>query len=72
MTSSDVIHSWAVPAFGLKIDAIPGRINTQIFIINKEGRYYGQCSELCGVNHSIMPIEIKAKFDGSNGMFFLN
>jgi cytochrome c oxidase subunit II len=60
VTSTDVIHSWAVPAFGIKVDAIPGRINQASFIILRKGIYYGQCSELCGVNHSFMPIEIVA------------
>ncbi|MHC8510397.1 MAG: cytochrome c oxidase subunit II [Rhodospirillales bacterium] len=59
-TSNDVIHNWAVPAFGLKLDSYPGRINENWVRITKEGIYYGQCSELCGVNHSFMPIEIHA------------
>jgi cytochrome c oxidase subunit 2 len=59
-TSNDVIHNWAVPAFGLKLDTYPGRINENWVRITKEGIYYGQCSELCGVNHSFMPIEIHA------------
>ena len=57
-TGSDVIHSWAVPAFGVKMDAVPGRINTTWFKATKEGVYYGQCSELCGVHHAYMPIEV--------------
>lgn len=60
VTADDVIHSWAVPALGVKIDAIPGRINETWFRINKPGSYYGQCSELCGVNHGFMPIRIEA------------
>jgi len=59
-TSSDVIHSWAMPAFGVKIDAVPGRLNETWFRIEREGTYYGQCSELCGVNHGFMPITVKA------------
>ena len=59
-TSNDVIHNWAVPAFGLKLDNYPGRINENWVRITKEGIYYGQCSELCGVNHSFMPIEVHA------------
>ena len=55
---NDVIHSWAVPAFGIKTDAIPGRTNETGFRINKTGIFYGQCSELCGKDHSYMPIEI--------------
>ena len=58
-TASDVIHSWAVPAFGVKMDAIPGRLNKTWFKATKPGTYYGQCSELCGANHAFMPIEVK-------------
>jgi cytochrome c oxidase subunit 2 len=58
-TGSDVIHSWAVPAFGVKMDAIPGRLNTTWFKAEKEGTYYGQCSQLCGARHAYMPIEVK-------------
>ena len=57
---SDVIHSFAVPAFGIKIDAIPGRLNETWFRVDREGTYYGQCSELCGRNHAFMPIEVRA------------
>jgi cytochrome c oxidase subunit 2 len=56
---SDVIHSWAVPAFGVKMDAVPGRLNTTWFKADKEGTYYGQCSQLCGARHAFMPIEVK-------------
>lgn len=59
-TSLDVIHSFAVPSFGVKIDAIPGRINHANILILREGTYYGQCSELCGQMHYNMPIVIKA------------
>ena len=58
VTASDVIHSFAVPALGIKIDAVPGRLNTISLYIMELGHYYGQCSELCGVNHGFMPIEI--------------
>jgi cytochrome c oxidase subunit 2 len=58
-TGSDVIHSWAVPAFGVKMDAIPGRLNHTWFKATRLGTYYGQCSELCGANHAFMPIEVK-------------
>ena len=58
-TSSDVIHSWAVPSFGIKMDAIPGRLNQTIFYAKRKGIYYGQCSELCGVNHGFMPIVVE-------------
>ncbi|MEX0852079.1 MAG: cytochrome c oxidase subunit II [Bauldia sp.] len=55
-----VIHSFAVPAFGIKIDAIPGRLNEAWFRVDREGVYYGQCSELCGLNHAFMPIAVRA------------
>lgn len=58
-TGADVIHSWAVPAFGVKMDAIPGRLNHTWFKAIREGTFYGQCSELCGANHAFMPIEVK-------------
>ena len=57
ITSADVNHAWAMPAFGVKRDAIPGRINETWFKAEKEGIYYGQCSELCGVKHAFMPID---------------
>lgn len=60
VTSNDVIHSWAMPAFGVKEDAIPGRVNEGWFRVEREGTFYGQCSELCGVNHAYMPIEVRA------------
>ncbi|MDP1739048.1 MAG: cytochrome c oxidase subunit II [Caulobacter sp.] len=59
VTASDVIHSFALPAFGLKTDGVPGRLNETWFTAEKIGTYYGQCSELCGVDHAFMPIEIK-------------
>src|SRR5438876_6094021 len=59
VTGSDVIHSFAVPSFGIKIDAIPGRLNETWFKATKEGIYYGQCSELCGKNHAYMPIAVR-------------
>ena len=58
-TGADVIHSWAVPAFGVKMDAVPGRINHTWFKATKIGTYYGECSELCGARHAFMPIEVK-------------
>jgi cytochrome c oxidase subunit 2 len=58
-TGADVIHSWAVPQFGVKMDAVPGRINSTWFKATKLGTYYGQCSELCGARHAYMPIEVK-------------
>lgn len=60
LTAADVIHSWAIPALGIKRDAVPGRLNETWVNIDKVGTYYGQCSELCGVGHGFMPIEIKA------------
>ena len=66
-TAEDVIHSWAMPSFGVKLDAVPGRINETWFQVLREGTYYGQCSELCGTNHGFMPIVVEAvskeKFD---------
>ena len=59
-TGSDVIHSFAVPSFGIKIDAVPGRINETWFTATREGVYYGQCSELCGKDHAFMPIAVRA------------
>jgi cytochrome c oxidase subunit 2 len=59
-TASDVLHSWAMPALGVKMDAVPGRLNETWMRVEKEGTFYGQCSELCGVNHGFMPIEVKA------------
>jgi len=58
-TGADVIHSWAVPAFGVKMDAIPGRLNETWFKADREGTFYGECSELCGARHAYMPIEVK-------------
>ncbi|TPW28740.1 cytochrome c oxidase subunit II [Pararhizobium mangrovi] len=60
VTSGDVIHSFAMPSFGVKMDAIPGRINEAWFKVEKPGIYYGQCSELCGQNHAFMPIAVRA------------
>lgn len=59
VTAEDVIHSFSVPAFGIKIDAVPGRLNQTWFKADKLGTFYGQCSQLCGINHSFMPIEVK-------------
>jgi cytochrome c oxidase subunit 2 len=60
ITSTDVIHSWAVPSAGIKMDAVPGRLNSFTTIFNRIGTFYGQCSELCGQGHSLMPICVKA------------
>lgn len=59
VTSDDVIHAWAVPSFGVKVDAVPGRLNETWFRADVPGTYYGQCSELCGANHAFMPIEVR-------------
>nr|YP_010596319.1 cytochrome c oxidase subunit II [Sthenias yunnanus]WAJ61221.1 cytochrome c oxidase subunit 2 [Sthenias yunnanus] len=60
ITAADVIHSWTIPSFGVKIDATPGRLNQITFTINRTGLFYGQCSEICGANHSFMPIVIES------------
>lgn len=60
VTAGDVIHSWAMPSFGVKIDAVPGRLNEAWFRVERPGTYYGQCSELCGDMHAFMPIMVKA------------
>jgi len=60
ITSFDVIHAWSLPSFGIKCDALPGRLNQVMIHIKREGVFYGQCSELCGVNHGFMPITVKA------------
>nr|YP_010938723.1 cytochrome c oxidase subunit II [Acanthogobius lactipes]WLE73508.1 cytochrome c oxidase subunit II [Acanthogobius lactipes] len=59
ITAEDVLHSWAVPALGVKMDAVPGRLNQAAFIASRPGVYYGQCSEICGANHSFMPIVVE-------------
>jgi len=60
VTAADVLHSWAVPSLGIKIDAVPGRLNQGIMFIKRPGIFYGQCSEICGVNHGFMPIVVEA------------
>jgi len=60
VTSQDVLHSWAVPSSGVKMDAVPGRLNQVAIFIKREGVFYGQCSELCGANHGFMPIRVYA------------
>lgn len=59
VTSGDVIHSWTVPALGIKVDAVPGRLNQLGFLCKSTGVYYGQCSEICGANHSFIPIVVE-------------
>jgi len=58
ITANDVLHAWALPSFGVKRDAIPGRINETWFKAEKTGTFYGQCSELCGIKHAFMPITV--------------
>nr|ACG63713.1 cytochrome oxidase subunit II [Bembidion fumigatum]ACG63714.1 cytochrome oxidase subunit II [Bembidion fumigatum]ACG63715.1 cytochrome oxidase subunit II [Bembidion fumigatum]ACG63716.1 cytochrome oxidase subunit II [Bembidion fumigatum]ACG63717.1 cytochrome oxidase subunit II [Bembidion fumigatum] len=60
VTATDVLHSWAIPSMGVKIDATPGRLNQTNFFMNRAGYFYGQCSEICGANHSFMPIVIES------------
>jgi cytochrome c oxidase subunit 2 len=61
VTAGDVLHSWCVPSFGIKVDACPGRLNQTSIFIQREGVFFGQCSEICGVNHGFMPIVVEAK-----------
>jgi len=68
VTSADVLHCWAVPSLGVKVDAVPHRINTTLVYINRTGVFYGQCSEICGVNHGFMPIKVVALFHGKEDM----
>jgi cytochrome c oxidase subunit 2 len=63
ITANDVLHAWALPSFGVKRDAVPGRINETWFKAEKVGTYYGQCSELCGIEHAFMPITVKVVTD---------
>nr|ABE47608.1 cytochrome c oxidase II [Jalmenus aridus] len=60
ITATDVIHSWTVPSIGVKVDANPGRLNQTSFFLNRPGIFFGQCSEICGANHSFMPIMIES------------
>nr|YP_010946715.1 cytochrome c oxidase subunit II [Paranauphoeta nigra]WGO57446.1 cytochrome c oxidase subunit II [Paranauphoeta nigra] len=60
ITATDVLHSWTIPSLGVKADATPGRLNQISFLINRPGLFYGQCSEICGANHSFMPIVIES------------
>ena len=63
VTAADVLHSWAIPAFGVKTDAVPGRLNETWFKADRVGTYYGQCSELCGIKHAFMPITVRVVTD---------
>ena len=59
VTATDVLHAWAIPVFGIKIDGVPGRLNETWFRATEEGTFYGQCSDLCGIGHGFMPIQLK-------------
>ena len=59
VSAADVLHSWAVPSFGIKVDACPGRLSQASVFLKRDGVYYGQCSEICGINHGFMPIVVK-------------
>nr|YP_009652397.1 cytochrome c oxidase subunit II [Sinella curviseta]QAU56468.1 cytochrome c oxidase subunit 2 [Sinella curviseta] len=60
ITAADVLHSWTVPVLGVKADAVPGRLNQVNFLLNRPGLFFGQCSEICGANHSFMPISLES------------
>nr|YP_009441801.1 cytochrome c oxidase subunit II [Eucinetus haemorrhoidalis]AOY39385.1 cytochrome c oxidase subunit 2 [Eucinetus haemorrhoidalis] len=60
ITANDVLHSWTIPSLGVKLDAMPGRLNQMSFFINRPGLFFGQCSEICGANHSFMPIVLES------------
>ena len=71
ITANDVLHAWALPSFGVKRDAVPGRINETWFKAEKVGTYYGQCSELCGIKHAFMPITVKVVNEEDYQMWLL-
>ena len=71
ITANDVLHAWALPSFGVKRDAVPGRINETWFKAEKVGTYYGQCSELCGIKHAFMPITVKVVTEEDYQMWLL-
>jgi cytochrome c oxidase subunit 2 len=72
VTSADVLHSWSIPSLGIKLDACPGRLNRVPIFIKREGVFFGQCSELCGVLHGFMPIVVEAvPYDEYVGAFLL-
>jgi cytochrome c oxidase subunit 2 len=60
VSAADVLHSWSVPSFGIKVDACPGRLSQASLFLKREGVFYGQCSEICGINHGFMPIVVKS------------
>jgi heme/copper-type cytochrome/quinol oxidase subunit 2 len=59
VTGADVIHSWTIPSFGVKVDAVPGHLNQTGLYVKRLGLYFGQCSEICGTEHAFMPIKVK-------------
>ena len=63
ITANDVLHAWALPSFGVKRDAMPGRVNETWFKADRVGTYYGQCSELCGIKHAFIPITVRVVTD---------
>lgn len=69
VTANDVIHNWTIPSFGSKVDAVPGRVTSTWFKAEREGMYYGQCSELCGLNHAFMPIGVRVVSDDVFGQW---
>lgn len=69
VTRADVLHSWAVPSFGVKVDAIPGRLNQVCLLVKEPGVYFGQCSEMCGPHHAFMPIVVECVDTESYCMF---
>jgi cytochrome c oxidase subunit 2 len=72
VVSQDVIHSFSIPSFGVKIDAVPGRLNKSWFRAEKEGVFYGQCSNICGINHAFMPVEIHVVGQGAYDAWLAN
>nr|YP_010536431.1 cytochrome c oxidase subunit II [Chaetocnema confinis]UYC28909.1 cytochrome c oxidase subunit 2 [Chaetocnema confinis] len=74
VTAADVIHSWTIPSLGVKIDATPGRLNQVSFFVNRSGIFFGQCSEICGANHSFMPIVMESISPAhfTNWILFMN
>lgn len=72
VTSEDVLHSWAVPSLGVKIDAVPGRLNQNFIYIKRPGMFFGQCSEICGTNHGFMPINVNACYPDSYVYWYMH
>jgi len=72
VTASDVLHSWAIPSFGIKVDACPGRLSQASLFLKRLGTFYGQCSEICGVNHGFMPISVQSVSLNSFNTWFMS